>query len=109
MCNLCMLNTGSRTQKKFSLIKLSLGDSAGETNVTENTQWVYPTSIGAIFSTTALLYYEDEPRIKHNTYQESTFLNVNAKKKSYRMATGIQRGKRCPGYKAIQDDSFTIL
>lgn len=65
--------------------------------------------IGAIFSITALPYCEDEPRIKQNTYQESTFLNINAKKKSYRMATGIQRGKRCSGYKDSQVDSFTIL
>lgn len=72
--------------------------------MTENKSWVYPIKIGTIFSITTLLYYEDEPRMKQNTYQESIFL----KKKSYRMATGTQRGKRCFGYKDGQNDSFTI-
>lgn len=76
--------------------------------MTENKSWVYPIKIGTIFSITTLLYYEDEPRMKQNTYQESIFLNVCAKKKSYRMATGTQRGKRCFGYKDGQNDSFTI-
>ena len=69
---------------------------------------VYPTST-VILLLTIQLYYEDEPRIIENTYQESTLLNANARKKSYRMAIEIQRGKRCSGYKDNQGDSFTIL
>lgn len=52
-------------------------------------------SIGAIFSITVLPYYEHKPRIIENTYQESTVLNLSAKKKSYRMAIRIQSAKRC--------------